>query len=80
MNATPNPRIAHDLAEAKDQLAKLKAEKARLFPGNPHPFTEPDRFPGQYTAEQIRQRNQLVAQIELLEQRIQDLQDRLYTG
>ncbi len=78
--ATPNPRIADELKRAKDDLAKLKAEKARLFPPNPHPFTEPDKFPGQYTKEQIEYRNQLVAQIEALEQRIQDLQDRLYTA
>lgn len=78
--ATPNPRIAAELQKAKDDLAKLKAEKARLYPPNPHPFAEPDKFPNQYTPDQIEYRNQLVAQIEALEQRIQDLQDRLYTG
>ncbi len=77
---TPNPHIADELAKAKDELSKLKAEKARLYPPNPHPFTEPDKFPSQYTPEQIEYRNQLIAQIESLEQRIQDLQDRLYTG
>jgi hypothetical protein len=78
--ATPNPLILEQLRQAQDQLAQLKAEKARLFPPNPHPFVEPDRFPGNYTADQIQQRNRLVSEIEKLEHRVQDLQDRLYSN
>jgi hypothetical protein len=77
---TPNPRIAEELRQARDQLDQLKKEKARLFPPNPHPFSEPDRFPGEYTPEQIQSRNRLVSQIEALEQRIEDLTGRLHTG
>ena len=77
--ATMNPQIAEQLRQAREELAQLKAEKARLFPANPHPFVEPDRFPRDYTPDQIQQRNQLVAQIESLEQRIEDLEARLYT-
>lgn len=77
--ATMNPQIAAQLRQAREELARLKAEKARLFPANPHPFVEPDRFPRDYTPDQIQQRNQLVAQIESLEQRIEDLEARLYT-
>ena len=75
---SPNPQIAEELKHAREQLAQLKAEKMRLFPPNPHPFTEPDKYPGSYTPRQIEQRNQLVSQIETLEQRIEQLQDRLY--
>ena len=77
--ATVNPQIAEQLRHAREELARLKAEKARLFPANPHPFVEPDRFPRDYTPDQIQQRNQLVAQIESLEKRIEDLEARLYT-
>lgn len=77
--ATMNPQIAEQLRQAREELARLKAEKARLFPANPHPFVEPDRFPRDYTPDQIQQRNQLIAQIESLEQRIEDLEARLYT-
>ena len=77
--ATMNPQIAEQLRQAREELARLRAEKARLFPANPHPFVEPDRFPRDYTPDQIQQRNQLVAQIESLEQRIEDLEARLYT-
>ena len=77
--ATINPQIAEQLRQAREELARLKAEKARLFPANPHPFVESDRFPSDFTPDQIRQRNQLVAQIEYLEQRIEDLEARLYT-
>ncbi len=78
--ATPNPIIAQQLREAQERLAQLRAEKIRLFPPNPHPFVQPDRYPGDYTPQQILQRNQLVQQIEELEKRVQELQDRLYTG
>ena len=77
--ATQNPQIAEQLRRAREELARLKADKARLFPANPHPFVEPDRFPRDYTPEQIQQRNQLVAQIEKLEQQIEDLEARLYS-
>ncbi len=76
--ATPNPVIAQKLQHAKDKLAQLKAEKARLYPANPHPFIEPDRYPRDYSPEQIQYRNQLVQQIEELEKRIDELQDQLY--
>jgi uncharacterized protein Yka (UPF0111/DUF47 family) len=76
--ATPNPMIAQQLQQTKDKLAQLKAEKARLYPPNAHPFTEPDRYPSNYTPEQIQYRNRLVQQIEELERRIDELQDRLY--
>ncbi len=76
---TPNPRVAEQLRQAKDRLAQLKAEKARLYPPNPHPFVEPDRYPRDYTTEQIQHRNKLVKQIEDLEKRIDELQDRLYS-
>ncbi len=76
--ATPNPRIAQQLDQAKGKLAQLKAEKARLFPANPHPFVEPDRYPRDFTPEQVQNRNRLVQQIEELEKRIDELQDQLY--
>ncbi len=76
--ATPNPRIAQQLQQARDKLAQLKAEKARLYPANPHPFVEPDRYPHDFSPEQIQHRNRLVQQIEELEKRIDDLQDQLY--
>ncbi len=75
---TPNPRIAQQLDQAKDKLAQLKAEKARLYPANPHPFVEPDRYPHDFTPEQVQNRNRLVQQIEELEKRIDELQDQLY--
>lgn len=77
--ATQNPQIAEQLRRARAELARLKADKARLFPANPHPFVEPDRFPRDFTPEQIQQRNQLVAQIEKIEQQIEDLEARLYS-
>ncbi len=76
--ATQNSRIAQQLEQAKSTLAQLKAEKARLYPANPHPFIEPDRYPRDFTPEQIQHRNQLVQQIEELEKRIDELQDQLY--
>ncbi len=76
---TPNPEIQQLLEQAKRQLADLKAEKARLFPPNLHPFAEPDRYPQDYTPEQIAKRNALNRQIESLENRIEELQDRLYS-
>ncbi len=76
----PNQNIAEQLRQAKERLAELRAEKARLYPPNPHPFVQQDSYPGNYTPQQIQHRNQLVQQIEDLEKRVQDLQDRLYTG
>ena len=77
--ALPNPAIAQQLRDAQAELTRLKADKLRLFPPNPHPFAEPDRFPRNATLEQIRQRNALVARIEALEQRIEELEGKLYT-
>jgi hypothetical protein len=77
--ATPNPTIQKMLDEAKQQLAAAKAEKARLFPPNLDPLGTPDRFPRDYTPEQIDKHKQLNAQIEMLENRVDDLQSRLYT-
>ncbi len=74
----PNPRIAEELRRAREELAQLKAEKLKLFPPNPRPFTQTDSFPRNATPEQIRQRNDLVTRIEELEQRIEELQERLY--
>ncbi len=76
---TPNPKVAAELQKAKEKLARLKSEKLQLYPANPHPLAEPDRYPHAYTAEQIRHRNELVAQIESLEHRIDELQLRLYS-
>jgi hypothetical protein len=76
--ATANPEIKRLLDEARNELARVRAEKARLFPANLHPLAEPDKYPKDYTSEQIRHRNQLNAQIESLEHRIQELQDRQY--
>lgn len=76
--ATPNPVIAKKLREMKTELARLQAEKRKLFPPNPHPFAEPDPFPRNATPEQIRQRNQLVARIESLEEQIEELETQLY--
>ncbi len=78
--ATPNPIIAQQLSDAQQRLEQLRAEKARLYPPNPHPFVQPDSYPGDYTPQQIQHRNQLIQQIEELEKRIQEMQDRLYTG
>ena len=68
-----NSNRAEELAKAKQELARLKAEKLKLFPPNPHPFAQADRFPLDATPEQIRQRNELVARIEELEKRIEAL-------
>ncbi len=76
--ATPNPKIAEQLKQSKEELARLKAEKLRLYPPNPHPLAQPDTYPGNYTPEQIRYRNELVRKIETLEQRVEMLQDQLY--
>lgn len=77
--ARPNPEIQKLLEEAKRELAEAKAQKQRLFPPNLYPFAEPDRYPKDYTPEQIAARNALNAQIESLEKRIDELQNRLYT-
>ena len=76
---TPNPQIAEELRQAKEELARLKAEKLRLYPPDPHPFVEPSRYPRDYTPEQIQYRNQLIARIEELERHVDDLEDRLYS-
>ncbi len=76
--STPNPQVAAELKQAREELARLKAEKLKLYPPDPHPFVEPSRYPRDYTPEQIEYRNKLVAQIEMLEARIEQLQDRLY--
>lgn len=75
---TPNPKIADELRRAKEKLAQVKADKLKLFPPNPHPFAEPDHYPRDYTPEQIQRRNQMVAQIEILEKQIEGLQELLY--
>jgi hypothetical protein len=77
--STPNPQIQEMLDLARAQLAAIKAEKLRLYPPNTDPLGSPDKYPGSYTHAQIEHRNQLNAQIEMLEQRIDDLQMRLYS-
>jgi hypothetical protein len=77
--ATPNPEIQKQLDSAKAELAALKEEKRRLYPPNTDPLGSPDRFPDDYTPEQIAYHRQLTARIEALEQRIDDLQLRLYS-
>lgn len=74
-----NPAIQKLIDEAKAELARVRAEKARLFPANLHPLAEPDKYPAQYTAEEIQKRNQLNAQIESLERRIEELENRKFT-
>ena len=74
----PNPKIQEMLETAKGELAKVRAEKASLFPPNLHPFAQPDTFPKDYTPEQIQQRNALNARIEYLENRVEELQRQLY--
>lgn len=76
---TPNPVIQAQLEQARAQLAALKAERTRLFPPNTDPLGAPDRYPRDYSPAQIEQHKQLVAKIEALEQRVDDLQSRLYT-
>ena len=76
--ATANPEIKRLIEEAKRELARVKAEKAILFPANLHPLAEPDKYPKDYTSEQVARRNQLNAQIESLETRIEELQNRQY--
>lgn len=66
----PNPKNALALQQAKQELARLKADKLKLFPPNPHPFAQADTFPKNATPDQIKQRNELVARIEELEKRI----------
>lgn len=73
-----NPAVQRMIEESKAELARLKAEKARLFPANLHPLAEPDRYPKDFTPDQIRQRNTLNAQIESLENRIEDLENRKF--
>ncbi len=75
---TPNPKIADQLKQLNDELARLKSEKLRLYPPNPHPLAQPDKFPGDYSPEQIRHRNELVRKIEALEAQVEKLQDQLY--
>jgi hypothetical protein len=76
--SSQNSQVADELRQAKEELTRLSAEKLRLYPPDPHPLAEPSRYPRDYTPEQIEYRNRLVARIEELEQRIEELQDRLY--
>jgi hypothetical protein len=76
---TPNPVIQKQLDDARRQLAAAKAEKAHLFPPNTDPLGSPDRFPRDYTAEQIEKHHELNEQIELLEQRVDELELQLYS-
>ncbi len=76
---TPNPTIQKMLDDARQKLAAAKAEKARLFPPNPDPLGTPDRFPRDYTPEQIEKHRELNEQIELLEQRVDELELQLYS-
>jgi len=76
---TPNPQIQKQMEDAKAQLAALRAEKSRMFPPNTDPLGSPDRYPADYTPDQIAYHNRLDAQIEMLEKRIDDLQLRLYS-
>lgn len=68
-----NSQKAAELARAQQELAQLKAEKLKLFPPNPHPLAQPDDYPKNATPEQIQKRNELVARIEELEKRIDEL-------
>ena len=76
---TVNPKIAELLRQAREELAKLREEKIRLYQPNPHPLAQPDDYPSKYTPEQIRYHNELVARIEMLEQRVDELQLRLHS-
>ena len=76
---TPNPEIQKRLAEARAELAALKQEKARLFPPNKDPLGTPDRYPRDYSPDQIARHKQLNAEIERLEQLVDGLQLRLYS-
>ena len=76
---TPNPAIQKSLDDARQQLAAAKAEKARLFPPNTDPLGAPDKFPRDYSSEQIEKHRQLNEQIERLEQRVDELELQLYT-
>jgi hypothetical protein len=76
--STQNPQVAGELQQAKEELARLKAEKLRLYPPDPHPLAQPSRYPDEYTPDQIAHRNQLVDRIEELEKQIEELEDRLY--
>lgn len=75
----PNPVIERQLREARAELERLRAEKLKRFPPNPHPFVQRDRFPYEATPEEIRLRNELIARIEALEQLVEELEERLYT-
>ncbi len=76
---TPNPRIQEALKQARDELKRLRDEKTRLYPPNPHPFAQKDRYPQDYTPEQIKYHNELDRRIQELEERIEGLQTRLYS-
>ena len=73
-----NPQVAGELQQANAELARLKAEKLRLYPPDPHPLAQPSRYPGEYTPDQIAYRNKLIERIEELEKRIEELEDHLY--
>jgi uncharacterized protein (UPF0335 family) len=76
--STPNPQVAEELRQAQEELARLKAEKLQLYPPNPHPLVDPNYFAREFSASQVEARNKLIERIEQLEQRVQNLQDRLY--
>lgn len=74
----PNPQVAEELRQAKEELARLHAEKLQRYPPNAHPLADPDYFAREFSASQVEERNKLIERIEELEQRVQALQDRLY--
>ena len=76
---TPNPTIQKMLDDTRQQLAAAKAEKAQLFPPNTDPLGTPDRYPRDYTPEQIEKHRELNEQIERLEQRVDELELQLYS-
>lgn len=75
---TPNPVIQQRLELAKKELADLRAEKMRIFPPNRDPLGAPDKFPGDYTPDQIAYHRKLNQQIEQLEKLIDQLQSQLF--
>jgi hypothetical protein len=78
-NVQKNDQVAAALEQAKAELSRLREEKLRLYPPNPHPLAQPDDYPSKYTPEQIRYHNELTAKIEVLELRVEELERRLYS-